>query len=205
MTDVPDDKDTDSEVPAFRYVPKARAAAVSDFELGLRERYLYTRSRQAAEGPLALLQIGGERCGMILGTQAVPGETILLDIGWRRTAREFLAHSPPRAGELERAIQGVEDALGPALRRLPTARLAWCTTDGIAGDIARCAGVAATVPMQLERAAVEGVWQRVQAIAQGAPAGIADLLLCEGAFAAAVLILREFLHHGDVATLTIWA
>lgn len=131
--------------------------------------------------------------------QSAPGADLLvnvdLPIGADALAREVLRHVPPRPLEIERAIEQVEEAVMPARARLP-ARFQLQTDDArlraLAADAVDAA--AANAPVWLDTDAVERLFNRLVARAEGRPAS-QDALPVDGPSAARLLIVRELLHH----------
>ena len=142
-------------------------------------------------GPLKIvLHLGAEQCRVSWHDAHASGER-LLEIGSLRTAREHFRQVPPRALELEDAIQAVEDEIMPLWRVLPRGGML-CSADGLLREMAVLSGSATATQLSLDD--VEHLFNRMTAIAMGRPAG-QDLLRNGGDLAAALLILREFMHH----------
>lgn len=98
----------------------------------------------------------------------------------------------PSALQIEQAIEVTEDAVMPALQQLPT-DMQLASADPLAHAIVRAAtgGDSSTV---LEREQVEMLFNRLAD--QAARGGAADALLPQDPlWAAALLVLRECLHH----------
>lgn len=105
--------------------------------------------------------------------------------------REHLGRGSLAYG-MEAAIAAIEDELARVPRSLHGARL--CSASPVLRDIATAAGQDATATAVLTRDAVEKVYARQAAVALGRPA--AAERLPEGlAFVAALLVLRELMHH----------
>lgn len=127
------------------------------------------------------------------------GRTITLAVGPRGLAESVLRHDPPTPAELEQAIDLVEDAL----TGLPIALAdgAWL----VSADALLLAlpGLDAQGP-GLARDAVEALFQRLASRSLGTPVAAADLP--EGREgAAALLILRECMHHLDLGRIGVAA
>ena len=126
------------------------------------------------------------------GTQ--PAITHALAIGYRGTALAYFHHSPPTPGELERAIEAVEDVVMPLHLLVSPADGPLVTSDGPIRQVALLAGVADSGGMSLDLDAMERVFNRFAAIVTGSP--VASSGMPEGPdFAATLLILRECMHH----------
>ena len=124
-------------------------------------------------------------------------------LGWQTVAQAFGLRMPTPLS-LENAIATVEDAVMPAGRWLakPPAGIAppftLHTRSPLLREIAEAAGVTLhTPPARLSRQAVENLFNRLSD--QIHRAGVLDTALPERAeWAAALLILREGLHHWGV-------
>jgi len=126
-----------------------------------------------------------------------PTAALAVEIGYRSVAETFFRHDPPTPGELESAIDAVEDALmGSRARRVDAGTLV------ISNDIRKLLpgllpnGTATT----LEE--VEARFQRLASASLGYPGALANMPLGPQA-AAALLILRECMHHLGFARLMI--
>lgn len=117
------------------------------------------------------------------------GRRVTLPIGPRGLAETVLRHDPPTPAELERAIDFVEDALMGV-------RLAAADRGGlliVGAPLSALPGLDAR-GMGLGRDAVESLFQRLASRALGTPVAAAELPHGRD-MAAAVLILRESMHH----------
>nr|WP_315239506.1 hypothetical protein [uncultured Albidiferax sp.] len=140
--------------------------------------------------PITRLHIGADHTEVTVGTGAQANGRLELAIGSYNTAARFFRHHPPTPGELEYAIQWVEDEVTRA-RALVACHPALWTTDAWAPEMTQLAGVTGTT---LSIDAVERLFDLLAALSQGRPAasaGIPDT----PAFAATLLVLREFMHH----------
>ena len=117
------------------------------------------------------------------------GHNLTLPIGPVGLARDALRHDPPTPAELERAIDLVEDAL-------TNSRLA----HGERGELVTADPVLLALPgldgqgASLTRDEVESLFQRLASRALGMPASAAESLHGREV-AAAIIILRECMHH----------
>ena len=119
---------------------------------------------------------------------------VMLAVGVRGIADRFFRHDPPTPFEMEQAIDVVEDALtssrlqhaerGELMTNDPLLQ-AWVTAGSLQGDAAR-----------LTRDEVEAIFQRLASASLGHPRALAGLPTGQDA-AAALLILRECMHHLD--------
>jgi hypothetical protein len=116
-----------------------------------------------------------------------------LPLGLHTLARHRFQGRMPDALALEQGIEEVEDAIMPAAPWLPRpVRLQ--THDALLHDIASVAGARNV----LTREAVEQLFERLAR--QAERAGAPDALLAQDpVWAAALLVLRECLHHWQVA------
>ena len=112
-------------------------------------------------------------------------------------AETCFRHSPPAAVELERAIDIVEDALMAA--KVPRSTGAGLTTSE--PHLRRLPGLE-VVGATLNRDAIEALFQQLATIALGMPAPQGSQLT-DRETAAALLILRECMHHLDFASVRV--
>jgi exopolyphosphatase/pppGpp-phosphohydrolase len=116
-------------------------------------------------------------------------EAVTLPVGIRDVADNTLRHDPPTPAELERAIDVVEDALSGS-RLAQAERGALATSDPVLRSMP---GLQEAVT-GLSREAVEAQFQRLASRSLGTPVSEAELPASRD-FAAALLILRECMHH----------
>jgi hypothetical protein len=116
-------------------------------------------------------------------------EAVRLPVGPRGLAEDVLRHDPPTPGELERAIDLVEDAL-------TRSRLAFADR----GELVTVDALLQALPglgapgSGLTRDSVEALFQRLASRALGTPVAATELPHGRD-IAAALLILRECMHH----------
>lgn len=119
----------------------------------------------------------------------------LLALGTARVARDLFRHDPPTAGEIERAIDLVEDALmragmpaagGGALISSAPALQPWAAVSG------------PTMTVEI----VEQWFQRLALASHGQTGALQGLPAGREA-AATLLVLREFMHHRGYASITV--
>ena len=128
------------------------------------------------------------------GQEATPENTWLLEIGSEKTSREFFRHNPPTPGEVEEAIQTVEDEVMTLSKLLP-AGSALYTTDRAIRQIALQKDNSENTPgIVLSRPDMEQIFGRLAAIISGRPAS-SDTLPTDNEFSATLLILREVMFH----------
>ena len=117
---------------------------------------------------------------------------LVLAVGVRRIADEVFRHDPPTPLEMEQAIDAVEDALTRSRER-HAERGELVTSDPLL-TVWVTAGSVPTGRTTLTRDEVEGLFDRLASAALGHPRALADLPRGRDA-AAALLILRECMHH----------
>jgi len=157
----------------------------------------YRIVRQIATGnkSIAVLHIGDEFSFIVQGTEPTkPENTWALEIGSVKTAREFFNQFPPTPGEIENAIQVVEDEVMP-LHKLLIPGSGLYSTDTSIKEIAEYAMSEDNKDeLILTRDSMERVFSRLAAIITGLPAS-QDVLPASNEFASTLLILREVMHH----------
>lgn len=104
-----------------------------------------------------------------------------------------LGHEPPTAYELEVAIADIEDALMPVISKLPERRYL-VTSEPMISQISKAVGVDTGEQVDLRMESVELLYYRLVELSYGTPS--ARLGVPETReFVAAVLFLRELMHH----------
>jgi hypothetical protein len=122
-----------------------------------------------------------------LGEETTELAGTVMHIGFRRTAREHFKHQPPTALELEEAIAAVEDEIA---RARPPRGARVVTGDAMVRELALAAGA----DIRLAREAVEQAFER--SLRRPLP---------DNERMAALLILRELMHHLDLASIDVVA
>jgi exopolyphosphatase/pppGpp-phosphohydrolase len=181
--------------PELRAIVRKEAAGS-----GVREQYSVLRSGVPDHVPVAVLHIGAEQTAVVAGSGSRP-EMLMLEIGSRKTAADFFRHEPPTPGEMENAIAAVEDEVTRARAMIPPGSMLF-TTDAAIREITLVAGVADGPELRLSIAAMEQTFERLAAIALRRPAGW-EGIPAGHAFAATLLILREFMHHLQFPSITV--
>lgn len=167
-------------------------------------QYYTTLQAGLPEGPaVTLLHIGAEHTAVVSGSQLEAAVSLTLDIGYVKTARDHFRHVPPTGLELENAIAAVEDELARA-RSLVAGGSRLFSTDVAIRAVALNAGLADCADLTLSQEATERTFSRLAAVAQGSSAAH-EGIPPDAAFAATLLILREFLHHLQFAAITVTA
>lgn len=115
-----------------------------------------------------------------------------------------LRHDPPTPLELEHAIEQIEDALMPLRAQVAGAALVFANAalHALARADAGADGAAPGADITLDMAAVEALFTRLAARANGRPA-TQDRLPTDPASSAALLVAREVLHHWGLSALTV--
>lgn len=167
----------------------------------IRARFRDLRAGADLHGAVTVLHIGAEHMAIATGPSDEAAAWLVLDIGAQKTARQFFRRSPPTPLEMENAIAAVEDEVIRAVPMLAPGTALLCA-DAVVREIALLAGLAPGDLMVMPIDAMERVFERLAAVAEGRP--VAREGLPQGAdFAAALLILREFMHHLRFASLTV--
>lgn len=138
------------------------------------------------------LHIGDEE---LLVRSGRHGAEQCLALGASRIAREFFLHDPPTAREIELAIDFVEDQI----MRLGPPRDAGAVLSSFSDALRPWAAVSGPT-MAVET--VEQWFERLTLAAQGR-AGACDGLPPGREAAAALLVLREFMHHRGHPSMTV--
>ncbi len=159
----------------------------------LRQSYAKVRRTTAPAHPIVYLHIGDAQTSLASGTGAEPAQVLALNIGAVRTAADFFKHRPPSPLEIETAIMVVEDEVSRARAVIPTGALLYSTDERLHAMATMVSGSqAVTSALTIED--VEGLFNQLAARAEGRPASQVDPPE-DPQFAAALLILREFMHH----------
>jgi exopolyphosphatase/pppGpp-phosphohydrolase len=140
-----------------------------------------------------LLEIGPEHTTIAMRDGADAPVHLVLQLGTTRIARSHFRHAPPTPQELEDAIQAIEDELASAHRVIKGDSML-VTKDAAIRELARVAGASPNPTLNLSRDAVEATFNRMVARSSGRPAE-RDGLPSDAQFTAALLILRELMHH----------
>jgi exopolyphosphatase/pppGpp-phosphohydrolase len=174
---------------------------VPGIEAEVRNRYSSIRQDIPAGDPFTILHIGAEQTWIATGSGSEVAAMLELAMGSSKTASEHFKHTPPTPAELENAIQTIEDEITRA-RSLTDGNSMLFTTDAMLREIALVAGLPDQPELLLSIDAVERMFERLAALTLGqlrAP----ESLPRSKTFAASVLILREFMHHLQFATITV--
>ena len=142
--------------------------------------------------PITLLHIG-EDSSAVTQADAEPTSKLILHIGSAKTGREHFRHDPPTEGEIENAIQVVEDEVMRAVKFVvrPSTLV---SNDPAVVEVASWLGVSTDLEITLSLQQVEDGFSRLAARSLGRPSSQDDMPT-NPTFAATLLILREFMHH----------
>lgn len=147
----------------------------------------------------AAVRLAIEAQQTLLAGSSLDGEVLRIAVGWETLARRF-RHDVPTTAELEQAIDVVEDEIGRVAPRIRGSALV--ADDAVLEAIVRAANPAAGGRATAGIDAVEHLFTRMAARASGSLAQ--SEALPEGRrFAAALLILRELMHHLRFASVTV--
>ena len=155
-------------------------------------------------GACVALHLGEEALALAWGGDGPqPAHQALLPLGLRALAQRYFPGEQPTPQAIEAAIEAVENQVMPWQRRLPPgARLV--TGDTAIAELAAWAGLPSDGhAVQLGTEALEPLFDRWVARALGRPAS-QDPLPTTGRFSAALLVLRECLHHLGVGAITVY-
>lgn len=173
--------------------PPEPAPVALDAEAGIRHVYRTVRAQAGPSEVLTVLHIADGHTAVAAGQGAEAAVTLVLPIGALKTAQTFFRRSPPTPLEMENAIATVEDEVMRLPALLPPHSTLW-SVDPVVRDIALLSGVAPGACLLLPLDLMEQTFERLAAVAEGRPA-VLEGLPDSTAFAAALLILREFMHH----------
>jgi exopolyphosphatase/pppGpp-phosphohydrolase len=164
-----------------------------DMQTEIHQLYRVARLGFPTGTPVAVLHIGEQETVIATGAGSEPESMLKLAIGSHRTAAEFFLHMPPSPGEIENAIMQVEDEITRA-REMIAGYSTLVTSDASIREILHIASGHTGSAMQLTIDAVEQVFSLLASHSLGRPASISGIS-ANPAFAATLLILREFMHH----------
>lgn len=153
---------------------------------------------QAATADITVLEMRGDTTLVLRRAIGLCRE---FPLGVDALVRQSLTHEPPRPIELEHAIELTEEAVMPLAAQF--AGSAGLVLKGLGASlIARgleSGGIAQTA-LALDE--VESLFNRLVAVSQGRPAS-QETLPTDGRLFAALLMLREFMHHVHFAKVTL--
>lgn len=149
---------------------------------------------------IGLLQIGNEQLGIVYVTPESSLHLFLLELGIQSTVREQFKSRMPDALLLENAIAATEDEIA----NLPKIRgpVPWLICQNpLVREIALRSGLSDAQKIHLPLEVVELCFNRLANVAMGSTTGY-EQLPDDPAFAATLLILREFMHHQHFPSIT---
>jgi exopolyphosphatase/pppGpp-phosphohydrolase len=158
-------------------------------ETAIHQQYRAIRLGLPQGMPITLLHIGEQETAVAIGAGSEPEKILLLKIGSLSTSAKFFFHVPPTPGEIENAIMPVEDEI-TRVREMTAGYTTLVSADESIREIAHISNAAP----QLSIENVEQIFSLLVSHSFGHPvssAGVPD----SAAFAATLLILREFMHH----------
>lgn len=156
--------------------------------------YLQARNIVADGAPCVVLQLGAEASTWAWGSGgAVPEQTAALNIGIDTLAQRYFRAARPSEPEVELAIEEVEEIVMPWRRALPL-HAVLVSSDPYVHELASHAGLSAQDEGMLTTDTVEAMFNQWADEALGG-ASYTTRLPTAGTFAAALLVVRELLHH----------
>ncbi|WP_409308882.1 hypothetical protein [Pectobacterium sp. B1J-3] len=170
-------------------------------DVNLKQAYSLARQRVAPEMPVTMLCIGEQQTTVVCGTASQPSVTLQLTIGFDKTAT-FFKHLPPTPDEMELAIMAVEDEVTRIRHDIPAGSALFAFDPALVA-IAQISGAdEEEAGWRLPQDDMERTFKRLERVMLGSPAAWEGIPL-ENAFSARLLILREFMHHHDFASVVI--
>lgn len=154
------------------------------------------------DGPVTIIQLKDKQFILKIVESGKTNASASIEAGDIQSILDNLKHEPAQAIELESAIAVIEDQLMPLIKNLPKRRCL-VTSEEAFWNIAKVAGFKAADNLQLDIATVEEIFNRLADVAYGTPAsrlGVPE----NREFAAAVLFLRELMHHASFNSITLW-
>lgn len=149
------------------------------------------------------LHLGEQRSNLWINASITDTADAQLSLGWGNVLPGPLRTSPPRPLDLENAIENIEEQVMPLARIMPVGA---SLSISCVGD-----GAPSLLSLMQEQAEshnayhldnIESVFSRLCAIAEGSPAR-EDNPLIEPSTVAALLIVREFMHHSGLTQVSI--
>ncbi|MCH1919606.1 hypothetical protein L9G15_09195 [Shewanella sp. A3A] len=133
--------------------------------------------------------------------QTATQQLVTVAVGYQQVASRFFLHTPPNPDDLEYGINYIEDQIERAIPTLgPISQLV--TQQDFLIQLAHLAGVQPSATMQLPREQLERIFGYYAEIAQGRPPLPSEPDVSRE-FYAKLLIIREYMHHLKVLTLTL--
>lgn len=145
------------------------------------------------DGPVTIIQMDDKQFILEIVESGETGAPTAIEAADIKTILDNLKHEPAEAIELECAIADIEGQLMPVIKDFPKRRCL-VTSEEMFWNIAKAAGLNTDDNLHLDIATVEEIFNRLADVAYGTPAsrlGVPE----NREFAAAVLFLRELMHH----------
>ena len=162
-------------------------------DVDVAQRHALALRRLPAGAAVTMLHIGDKEYIVVSGRTGEPPLTVRVQIGAASSGHMAFRHDPPTPVELENAIEVVENEVMPMSNRLPQPSVL-IGVGGAIRAIAQASAKAGDGKVRLSLGEVELLFQQLAAVSQGRP--VSSSGLPPGiAFAASLLILREFMHH----------
>ena len=163
-------------------------------ETAIRATYARASQNLPGTGAIVVLKLGDDSSDLAFGTGAQPEQLVSLPLGLGVLADRYFPAGHLSELLIEHAIAEVEDIMMPWHGKLPSAATLF-TDDAAVAELLRWAGMPEDPDSwRLTTEAVEQLFNRWAALAQGRPAS-QDPLPTTGRFSATLLVLREWLHH----------
>ena len=168
----------------------------------LNATYKYARGYASKPQAIVVLNLGNDQAALAWGTGDQPSQYSSLPLGLNKLAQRLVSKGRLSEMAMEQLIAEVEDMVMPLHASLPAKAKLFSQDSGIA-ELAQFAGMTDNAaPCQLPTDAVEHLFNRLVALAQGRPAS-QDHLPTSGHFSAALMVLRELLHHLGFEDITV--
>lgn len=142
---------------------------------------------------ITVLEMGTETSTVRLGVDVPASLYRDVSLGVDSLVGDSLRHVPPRPIELEHAIELTEEAVMPLANQFTGANHLVLQGMG-AALIAHSLDAGDMAPTMLTLDEVESLFNRLVAVSEGRPTS-QEALPTDARFFAAMLILREFMHH----------
>lgn len=151
--------------------------------------YVHARRLTPSPQSIVVLHLDDDESMLAWGTSDQPSQYSSLPIGLYGLANRIVSNGHLSELAMEQIIAEVEDIVMPLHTQLPAAQL--FSADAVIAELAHWAGMAdQTTPWTLGVDAVEFLFNRQVALAQGRPASQDDLPTT-GRFSTTLLVLRE--------------
>lgn len=168
------------------------------FQAEMRRRYAAVRASTPGDTLLAVLHIGLTESAVVAGCADDELKIVRFLLGYAGVPATLFSRDIPSALELENAITAVEDAIMPGVRHLSGAK-ELVTTSPELHALAAAASADPAATLTLER--VEWLFDELSRAVLGGPASQLPFTPTKR-LDAALLILRELMHHGGFHTLS---